>query len=543
MYTIDKQKLVNLILLAVFLFMFIITPYIMFVYIKESVRQDILNAMQTVNETTEQSVNVWLQEEKSIIKSWGEQGSTTLTTHTKHLLKITPTKEMLAKSEITKQLREHLAPLIKNKGYKDFFVVSPDFINIGAMQDADLGQKNILLNQENILQRALDGESILTPPQILHSVSNTDSQHTESIPAMFVLSPVRSQQGKAIAIIVFRIDPRETFTNLLQRGRIGKTGETYAINKSAKLISASRYETKLREYGIIEKNKSGILSVPVRDPGYNLLEQKANIKVKSLEQAPLTLMAQSVISGINSYNLEGYRDYRGVPVIGVWRWNSELGVGIATEINVDDAFDTLGTIWLVIIISACINILLIITVLIKFIQHHRAVKLQSLEDGLTGLANRRMLDIKLELEFNAALRHVQPLTICMIDIDHFKLFNDKMGHLAGDNALKSVAQCIKGMVKRKSDLAARFGGEEFCVILPNTPLHKGVLMAEKIRKAIVDLQIPHHATCESPFLTVSIGVTAFAKEQDTRVEDVITRADKELYHAKESGRNCVRPNA
>lgn len=118
-----------------------------------------------------------------------------------------------------------------------------------------------------------------------------------------------------------------------------------------------------------------------------------------------------------------------------------------------------------------------------------------------------------------------------------------MGHLAGDNALKSVAQCIKGMVKRKSDLAARFGGEEFCVILPNTPLHKGVLMAEKIRKAIVDLQIPHHATCESPFLTVSIGVTAFAKEQDTRVEDVITRADKELYHAKESGRNCVRPNA
>lgn len=540
MPSMTPKSFFNLILIISFLLITAIIPYFVFEYIKDNIRKDILDAMQTVNKTTAQTLDLWVEEEKSIVKSWAEQ-SDTLTKYVQQLLKLEANRKELELSGAAKKIRTHLMPVIKNKGYEDFYIISPELINIASMWPEYLGKPSFLTQGTNVLERAFEGETILTPPQELGvPLSQGDgSTRRSTVPAMFIISPIKNQQGDILSLLAFRINPSDHFTHLLQLGRIGKTGETYAINQDALLISDSRYERELRQLGFIEKGQSGILKFSMHNPGYNLLKNKKMFSLAEFEKAPLTLMAKSVIAGIDGYDLDGYRDYLGVPVIGVWHKNAQLGIGIATEITVDDAFSTLNTIWLAITISAAINILLIMALIIKFVQHNRAIERQSLSDGLTGLANRRMLDIKLDLEFASCMRNCQPLSVCMIDIDYFKVFNDKLGHLAGDEALKTVAGGIESTIKRKSDLVARYGGEEFCVVLGNTPLAEATLVAERIRESIAALKIPHHKSHSHPYVSISIGV-ACLMDEDESAESMLARADKGLYEAKKAGRNCVK---
>ena len=157
-------------------------------------------------------------------------------------------------------------------------------------------------------------------------------------------------------------------------------------------------------------------------------------------------------------------------------------------------------------------------------------------DPLTGLANRRMLDKTLDLEWRRAQRSGSPLSLIMIDIDHFKAFNDNHGHQAGDEALRQVAQTIKANVRRPADLAARYGGEEFAVVLTETDAAGTRLLAEKIRSAVEQMEPANPGT---PKLTVSLGAcTRYAKPGDDP-EQLLRTADKALYQAKKRGRNRV----
>ena len=157
-------------------------------------------------------------------------------------------------------------------------------------------------------------------------------------------------------------------------------------------------------------------------------------------------------------------------------------------------------------------------------------------DPLTGLANRRMLDKTLDLEWRRAQRSGAPLSLIMIDIDHFKAFNDNYGHQAGDEALRQVAQTIKANVRRPADLAARYGGEEFAVVLTETDAAGTRLLAEKIRVAVEQME---PANPDTPKLTISLGAcTRYAKPGDDQ-EQLLRTADKALYQAKKRGRNRV----
>ena len=157
-------------------------------------------------------------------------------------------------------------------------------------------------------------------------------------------------------------------------------------------------------------------------------------------------------------------------------------------------------------------------------------------DPLTGLANRRMLDKTLDMEWRRAQRTGAPLSLIMIDIDHFKAFNDSYGHQAGDEALRQVAQAIKAHVRRPADLAARYGGEEFAVVLTETDAAGTRLLAEKIRSAVEHMEPANLATHK---LTVSLGAcTRYAKPGDAQ-DQLISTADKALYQAKKRGRNRV----
>ena len=151
---------------------------------------------------------------------------------------------------------------------------------------------------------------------------------------------VRDGSGSPVVILTLRIDPESQFTEILQRGRMGESGESYAFNSAGKMISESRFGEDLKALALVPEMGVSILTVDIRDPGGNLLE--GHRPAVQREKQPLTLMARSAIDGNPGENLAGYNDYRGVPVIGAWSWSTDHGFGVATEIDVDEAYRSLS---------------------------------------------------------------------------------------------------------------------------------------------------------------------------------------------------------
>ncbi len=170
---------------------------------------------------------------------------------------------------------------------------------------------------------------------------------------------------------------------------------------------------------------------------------------------------------------------------------------------------------------------------------YKTIKDISNTDGLTKIANRHRLDQYLQNEWLRMKREKAPLALIMADLDYFKLYNDLYGHLAGDDCLKTVAKVLSEHIHRPSDLAARFGGEEFTVVLPNTDLKGASVVASKIREAVENKKIIHENSPVSDFVTVSLGVTATVPENSIKLEDFLATADKLLYRAKKEGKNRV----
>ena len=164
----------------------------------------------------------------------------------------------------------------------------------------------------------------------------------------------------------------------------------------------------------------------------------------------------------------------------------------------------------------------------------------SLSDALTCIGNRRYLDEYLEREWRRTLREQTSLSVVMLDIDYFKLFNDTYGHIAGDDCLRRVAGILTATIQRTTDFATRYGGEEFVLVLPATDEPGALTVAEKIRCRVEALAIPHEKSPLAGVVTVSIGVAAAVPTRDSDVGLLLAAADRALYQAKTAGRNAVR---
>ncbi|MCL2084757.1 MAG: diguanylate cyclase [Oscillospiraceae bacterium] len=175
---------------------------------------------------------------------------------------------------------------------------------------------------------------------------------------------------------------------------------------------------------------------------------------------------------------------------------------------------------------------------IKALEQLRIIERLSMTDQLTDLPNRRCFETRLQTEWRRALRERTPISILVIDVDHFKIYNDTYGHQQGDVALKAVAGAIEQTLKRSGDFSARWGGEEFIALLSNTDLHGALDIAEQIRVSVETLEVP----CEdrkASKLTVSIGTNTREYGGESTTDEFISRADMALYEAKKKGRNMV----
>ncbi|MDO9140928.1 MAG: diguanylate cyclase [Methylobacter sp.] len=175
----------------------------------------------------------------------------------------------------------------------------------------------------------------------------------------------------------------------------------------------------------------------------------------------------------------------------------------------------------------------------SYIWQRKQLELDAFIDGLTGIPNRRQFDQAVDTEWRRANRHGTPLSLAMVDVDYFKPYNDTYGHGAGDEALRQIAKAMSQALNRSSELVARYGGEEFVLLLPEVEPDEAVKIAERVRLAVAALGLPHEESSAAPFVTISIGGVSLIPSPHTPVAEMLTRADKQLYLAKQAGRNRV----
>lgn len=169
----------------------------------------------------------------------------------------------------------------------------------------------------------------------------------------------------------------------------------------------------------------------------------------------------------------------------------------------------------------------------------RRLEEYSFQDGLTGVANRRMFDSVLDESWRDAVRHRSPLSVILLDIDHFKQYNDLHGHLQGDECLKRMAALLTSAVKRPRDFVARFGGEESVLVLPETDAEAAQQVAERCRSLLAQARIPFGGDDANPYVTVSMGVGTLVPAHEDTIKDFLNRVDRRLYQAKRNGRDRI----
>ena len=244
-----------------------------------------------------------------------------------------------------KKLRTSIGNLNRGVGYRGFFIIDQNNINLASSHDENIGITNLL--EDAFLKRIWAGETLVSLPQPSDvPLQDIHGKMVEFLPTMFVATPVKGDDGRVVAVLAFRLEPDESFTPIFERSRFGDTGETFAFNQKGLLISESRFNAQLKTLKLIQGEHSDLV-VELRDPGVNLTLGETPLVAH--EHQPLVRLVDRGRAGGSGLMLDGYRDYRGVPVVGAWIWDADLGFGFATEIDAEEAFKTFYKIRLVIV--------------------------------------------------------------------------------------------------------------------------------------------------------------------------------------------------
>lgn len=301
--------------------------------IEQQTKDNSRHALSTVLLTTQEALYLWLGQR--LIEVEQLASSAEVLQQTIALIEQRKKYNNSASIPALKKMREYFYEKLKRYGNQGFFIITPDYISIASMRDSNIGTTNLIYQyREKHLQQAFEGETrfIATIPSDV-PLQDENGQLQEKSPTQFIVSPVYSTNKEIIAVLAVRFNPHRHFSRIVKLGRIGQSGETYAFDENAVLISDSRFDNQLKLAGEIKPGRKGMTEIRITDPGGNLI----NGHVSPVDKRPLTYMASHAIKGQAGFNTDGYCDYRGVRVFGVWLWDQKLGFGLTSEIDESEA--------------------------------------------------------------------------------------------------------------------------------------------------------------------------------------------------------------
>jgi len=304
-----------------------------FTSVEKEIKDNLSQNLRVILSANEKSLRFWIKDMiryTEVLASQPEMRKNIIS-----LIRIAKNEDVTAETLIKTQeliwLREYLGKVTNRYEFTGFVIFDPTGYQVGALLDEPVGKRQ-LIERSDFFYRSLQGDTVVSQP----FPGEVDLPDNEGImrpdqPTMFVSTPVRDDSGNIMGVLAFRIPPGLEFTHMLSMSRFGKTGESYAFNNAGLLLTESRFFDELKQKGLISRESeiTSILNIQLRDPNNN---------------ATLTRMVASAVKGESGVDVDGYHDYRGVQVVGAWAWLPDLKIGIATEIDAEEAFGTLRTI-------------------------------------------------------------------------------------------------------------------------------------------------------------------------------------------------------
>jgi len=353
-------KRVMVLLNSLFVVIVLILAWLALDTIKGKIKKDIHQSLHTVLQTTSEAMDIWSKDQMNRLMDIAADPRVVALAN-KQLAHYRRHEDLLSSPEHTK-LREIFSEHKRRTGHIGFFIIPSDGISIASMRDSNVGLLNLIQqNRPDLMRRVLSGETVMVPPipsdVPLENAANISGSDVP--PTMFFATPIQDAGGSVVAVLTERFDPHGDFSRINMLGRMGKTGETFAFDHRGKLLSESRFLNQFISAGLLQEGEQSILSIDLRDSGGNLLEGYQTAIPR--EKQPLTRMAASATLGKTGYDIDGYRDYRGVPVFGTWGWDANLGLGLATEIDVAEALEAYYSARLVVVLILTFTVLISIT--------------------------------------------------------------------------------------------------------------------------------------------------------------------------------------
>jgi len=304
--------------------------------LEQSIKQQKATELETLLNADVTALDVWFGSQKGFARVVGQDP--VVRGLVAGLIAVADNRERLVNAPEQTLLRNYLAPMARAQGYIDFVVTGTSGVVLAAGIDAAIGNPSLTRHYQFLLP-ALGGDVMVSRPfRAEIPLPDETGQMSWGRPTMFAAAPVLDVDDEIIAAIGLRIRPEVDFTRILHVARPGETGETYAFDVNGLMVSQSRFDNDLRGIGLLPADESvrAIFTVEIRDPGGDMVRGFRPVVPRTKQ--PLTLMAERAVSGDDGINVDGYRDYRGVNVIGAWRWLDEYGLGVATEVDVDEAY-------------------------------------------------------------------------------------------------------------------------------------------------------------------------------------------------------------
>ncbi|MDI1429531.1 sensor histidine kinase [Polyangium sorediatum] len=342
-------------------------------------RRQAAATLQTVLAATREALVTWERHTATTARSWASEVGIRRAILAQ--VKVRSEGGSLHESPHLGELRRLLRDVVQQKQFMGFDVIATDGIEIASDHGDVVGTNTLSRLDPLSVTTALRGSTVIGAPFVMHNKAlDTD------VPTMLAVTPVRDEEGTIVAALAFRLDPTGEFSRITRSGRVGETGETYAFDRHGRLMTESRFEPTLRDIGLLAVGERSSHAIELRDPGGDML-RGFRPGVPRSEQ-PLTKMAHSAVAGKSGLDIDGYRDYRGVEVIGAWIWDSELRLGIATEVDKAEAYSALAATRRVVLRTFLVG--LCITFILTLLLQHRAKAL------VRGLARERELRSELE---------------------------------------------------------------------------------------------------------------------------------------------------